>query len=54
MQQQEVYINNHIKAVDLSISEKLTEVSISLPIHPYQTLEETNYVCKSISEFINS
>ena len=53
MHQQEVY-SNHTKVVDLSISEKLTEVSLSLPIHPYQTLEETKLICKSISEFINN
>lgn len=54
MHQQEFYRNNYLKVVDLSMSEKLTEVSISLPIHPYQTSEETIYICKSISEFMNT
>jgi UDP-2-acetamido-2-deoxy-ribo-hexuluronate aminotransferase len=51
MHQQEVYETSGIQLVDLSRSELLTKTSLSLPMHPYLTDLEVDYIVECIEEF---
>lgn len=51
MHQQKVYENLNMNLVDLDDSIRLTETSISLPMHPYLLDTEVNYIISSIEEF---
>jgi len=48
---QPIYKNLNFKNGDLPITEKLAKEVLSLPLHPYLTQEEINYVISSIRDF---
>jgi dTDP-4-amino-4,6-dideoxygalactose transaminase len=52
MHNQSAFNNNHQYVQDLSITEKLCDTVLSLPIHPYITTDEIKLVCNSIKEFM--
>ena len=48
---QPIYKNLNFKNGDLPVTEKLAKEVLSLPLHPYLTQEEINYVISSIRDF---
>lgn len=48
---QPIYKNLNFKNGDLPVTEKLAREVLSLPLHPYLTEEEIDYVISSIKEF---
>ena len=51
---QPVYKNLNFRNVNLPITERLAKEVLSLPLHPYLTEEEINYVILSIRDFYKS
>jgi UDP-2-acetamido-2-deoxy-ribo-hexuluronate aminotransferase len=51
MHQQNVYKTDELQLVELSRSELLTRTALSLPMHPYLTDCEIDYIVDSIEEF---
>ncbi|MBO8143369.1 MAG: DegT/DnrJ/EryC1/StrS family aminotransferase [Thermodesulfobacterium sp.] len=51
---QPVYKNLNFRNVKLPITERLAKEVLSLPLHPYLTEEEINYVISSIRDFYKS
>ncbi len=51
---QPVYKNLNFRNVNLPITERLAKEVLSLPLHPYLTEEEINYVISSIRDFYKS
>lgn len=54
MHLQKAFETNKNNIVDLSVTEKLCDTVISLPMHPYMTEDEINKVCVSILSFMNN
>ena len=51
---QPVYKNLNFRNVKLPVTERLAKEVLSLPLHPYLTEEEINYVISSIRDFYKS
>ena len=45
------YKNRNLSSHNLSITEKISDQILCLPIYPDLKTEEINYICNSISEF---
>ena len=54
MHQQKVYESAGVQLVDLNNSVLLTETALSIPMHPYLSDEEIDYIINSIAEFYSS
>ncbi|MCD6548509.1 MAG: DegT/DnrJ/EryC1/StrS family aminotransferase, partial [Thermodesulfobacterium sp.] len=48
---QPVYKNLNFRNVNLPVTERLAKEVLSLPLHPYLTKEEIDYVISSIRDF---
>jgi UDP-2-acetamido-2-deoxy-ribo-hexuluronate aminotransferase len=50
--QQNAYKNYETRCCDLSVTEELNKVVISLPIHTEMDEEQLNFICTSVLQFI--
>jgi UDP-2-acetamido-2-deoxy-ribo-hexuluronate aminotransferase len=54
MHQQQVYDSHDYNIVSLENSINLTQVALSLPIHPYLFEDEVAYICDNIKEYFHN
>lgn len=52
MHEQTAFINIQNNTYEYPISKKLSETVLSLPMHPYLTIDDINYVSKKIIEYL--
>jgi dTDP-4-amino-4,6-dideoxygalactose transaminase len=51
---QKAYTHLGYKKGDFPIAEEIADTSLSLPIGPHLSVDETEYICEKINHFFNN